>query len=436
MAEQMKDLITVIYDGASPRMAAENLFNYVQTLGYPACLAASEALSQSRFKVSGGKMIVVGHHDFARTLLNEVGTQYENNGMSFGFDSCCCVLRASRSALGAGTKGREKFSACYNSRIGFHKQLAEQYGVPLRFGQREETRVSQYDLLWLEFVKYGLQAFLDTAPQERAAGVTLTDPAVSSDSAVPDTSEQTANELIAKAEAVKDKGVEWITEKAFQKGLAARYRMTLRCHLGLGVVFTGEWTGLEKQLKVDSNELLPGELAAFTVPVGAYSLRVARRLYRPFEVYGQFQQEGIPIVRDELTEEDERYEYDQFAEYVKRQEGANAFVSIAGLEPCSSHFRLFQEVSAKLRSSTDGYQLVCRATHAGSYRWSERIGYVCAVKRNILVPEERAALFACVHFSGDSHSSDTWCKLLPDGTVTTYQGDIYGKGSYSPSLEL
>ena len=64
------------------------------------------------------------------------------------------ALRARRSDLSSGKKGRKEFAAYYNQEMSSHRELAEKYGVPTTFGFRSETHESQYDLLWLEHILY------------------------------------------------------------------------------------------------------------------------------------------------------------------------------------------------------------------------------------------------------------------------------------------
>ena len=60
------------------------------------------------------------------------------------------VLRACRSDLSPGKKGRKEFAVYYNQEMLNYREPAEKYGVPMTFGYRSETRESQYDLLWLK----------------------------------------------------------------------------------------------------------------------------------------------------------------------------------------------------------------------------------------------------------------------------------------------
>ena len=71
-------------------------------------------------------------------------------GLKMGVKNRRYVLRACRSDLSPGKKGRKEFAAYYNQEMLNYRDLAEKYGVPMTFGYRSETRESQYDLLWLK----------------------------------------------------------------------------------------------------------------------------------------------------------------------------------------------------------------------------------------------------------------------------------------------
>ena len=149
--------IYIVCDGKAPREAATNLYYYIGKMGYKTKLVDIDDYHKGHV----GSVIVVGHHNLAKEWLEYVGVRYVNYGMGYGFSGNLCVLMASRSALGSGKKGRKLFEEHYNSKMITHLDLAFEYKIPGMFGYRNETRKSQYDLLWLEFVKYGLSMFLN-----------------------------------------------------------------------------------------------------------------------------------------------------------------------------------------------------------------------------------------------------------------------------------
>lgn len=147
----MKEII-IVYDGKAPRETANNLRSYIESLGYKTKIIGADTYE----KRHGGKVIIVGHHDLAKEMEKVLTTQYKNFGMSYCFSDNQCVLIAHRSDLGA----KQTFMKYYNMEMQSYRDLAGKYGVPLCFGERNETRKSQYDLLWLQFVRNGLTEFL------------------------------------------------------------------------------------------------------------------------------------------------------------------------------------------------------------------------------------------------------------------------------------
>ena len=94
--------------------------------------------------------IIIGHHDFTKEQMAHVPLCSDEYGLKMGMKDRRYVLRARRSDLGPGKKGRKEFAAYYNQEMLNYRELAEKYGVPMTFGYRSETRESQYDLLWLK----------------------------------------------------------------------------------------------------------------------------------------------------------------------------------------------------------------------------------------------------------------------------------------------
>lgn len=148
----MKEIV-IVYDGNSPRESANNLRNYIEFSGYKTKLMGADTYD----KGYTGKVIVVGHHDLSKDMEKSIATQYGNYGMSYCFSGNKCVLIAHRSDLGS----KQAFIRYYNNEMQSYCKLAAKYGVPLCFGERDKTRESQYDLLWLQFVRNGLMEFLE-----------------------------------------------------------------------------------------------------------------------------------------------------------------------------------------------------------------------------------------------------------------------------------
>ena len=94
--------------------------------------------------------VIIGHHDFTKDQMARVPLCSNEYGLKMGVKNRRYVLRACRSDLSPGKKGRKEFAAYYNQEMLNYRDLAEKYGVPMTFGYRSETRESQYDLLWLK----------------------------------------------------------------------------------------------------------------------------------------------------------------------------------------------------------------------------------------------------------------------------------------------
>ena len=149
--EELKKYVIIVYDGKAPYVAAQNLAKYMEDEGYK-----TDVRNREQFRSLEGKpglayprVIVVGHHDFAKEQMETVDLKFDHYGLKFGVKDRRYVLRASRSDLSFGKKGRKEFAAYYDREMASYQELAQKYGVPTTFGQRSETRESQYDLLWL-----------------------------------------------------------------------------------------------------------------------------------------------------------------------------------------------------------------------------------------------------------------------------------------------
>lgn len=167
--QRLKNLIIIVYDGKAPYVAAQNISEYIHASepDYQIAVISSEEYcreyhgSIDKLGKNYPKRIVIGHHEFTKDQMGRVDLEYDNHGLKIGMKDGLYVLRACRSDLGFGRKSREAFASYYGSEISrFNKEVLEKYGVPTAFGLRDETRKSQYDLLWLEFLPYLYGMFL------------------------------------------------------------------------------------------------------------------------------------------------------------------------------------------------------------------------------------------------------------------------------------
>ncbi|NCE65547.1 hypothetical protein D1159_13395 [Pseudoflavonifractor sp. 524-17] len=161
--QKLKSIVFIVYDGKAPYDAAQNISKYIYASepSYQIAVMDSEEFCREylepmkKLGKNFPRTIIVGHHEFAKRQTERVDLIYDSHGLKIGRKDGLYVLRACRSDLGYGRKGREAFAAYYDSEISkFDKEVLEKYGVPMTFGLRDETRKSQYDLLWLEFIPY------------------------------------------------------------------------------------------------------------------------------------------------------------------------------------------------------------------------------------------------------------------------------------------
>lgn len=386
-------VVTIFYDGKAPYTAAFNLCRHIQSIGVEAKLKAAD----DYYDCYPGKVIIIGHHDLTKKQLAEVGVLHNSYGLMLGRTQGKCVLRASRSSLGRGKKGRKKFEEYYNTRILIHKELAGRYNVPMQFGSRDETRKSQYDLMWLEFAAHWLHGFLgETDEHEREAGI--------------DIAQQAANDLIQKVNADKDKvyTLDELLQNSYKANESAGTK-TLRTHLGEDIVFTGVWADARDERELDETELLDGELSGYVFTIGNYTIRSTVCLFRDDDEVDYTQR--IPAGQDTV------------ARYLKggwRILGA------------SDGVRDVQDISARYNGAvSEDWQHVCLA--AASIHWTESIDFIGTLKPAASAPDEQESLFVLKQYTGNSFGVAHWYKLSSDGTVTEYSEHPYNPESFERS---
>lgn len=388
-----KPAVTVFYDGKAPYAAAFNLCRHIQSMGIEAKL--KDACDY--YEGYPGKVVIIGHYDLAKKQLAEVGVLYNSYGMMFGFDQDKCVLRASRSALGRGKKGRKQFEEFYNAGIPSYKELAVSYNVPMQFGSRDETRKSQYDLLWLMFATDWLDGFLGRTDKPGAKNN-------------GDIAQQAANDLIRQVNADKD------TTYTLEELLRNTYKAnesdgmkTLRTHLGEDIVFTGVWADARDERELEDGDLLDGELSGYIFTIGGYTIRCAVCLYQDDDEVDYTQR--IPAGQDAI------------AQY--QQEGRRTFGAGSGV-------RDVQVISARYNGAgSEDWLHVCIA--ATSVRWDESIDFIGTLKPSTSASNEQEVLFVLKQYTGDSFGVAHWYKLSSDGTVAEYEEHPFNPESYEAS---
>ena len=389
-----KPVVTIFYDGKAPYTAAFNLCRHIQSMGIEAKLKDVGDYDEGY----PGKVIIIGHHDLTKKQLAEVGVLYNSYGLMLGYTQDKCVLRVSRSSLGKGKKGREKFEEYYNTRILSYKELAATYNVPMQFGSRDETRKSQYDLMWLVFATHWLYGFLGKTG-ELGKG------------ADHDLAQQAANDLVQQINADKDQvyTLDELLRNTYKANESAGMK-TLRTHLGEDIAFTGVWADARDERELEESELLDGELSGFVFTIGSYTIRSAVCLYRDDDEIDYTQR--VPAGEDAI------------AQY--REEGWRLLGPGNGV-------REVQVISARYNGfgSVEGWRHVCLA--ATSLRWDESINFIATLKPVASAPAEQEVLFILKQYTGDSFGVAHWYKLSSDGNVTEYEEHPYDPESFEAS---
>ena len=364
-----KPVVTIFYDGKAPYTAAFNLCRHIQSMGIEAKLKDVGDYDEGY----PGKVIIIGHHNLTKKQLAEVGVLYNSYGLMLGYTQDKCVLRVSRSSLGKGKKGREKFEEYYNTRILSYKELAATYNVPMQFGSRDETRKSQYDLMWLVFATHWLYGFLGKTG-ELGKG------------ADHDLAQQAANDLVQQINADKDQvyTLDELLRNTYKANESAGMK-TLRTHLGEDIAFTGVWADARDERELEESELLDGELSGFVFTIGSYTIRSAVCLYRDDDEIDYTQR--VPAGEDAI------------AQY--REEGWRLLGPGNGV-------REVQVISARYNGfgSVEGWRHVCLA--ATSLRWDESINFIATLKPVASAPAEQEVLFILKQYTGDSFGVAHW----------------------------
>lgn len=388
-----KPVVTIFYDGKAPYAAAFNLCRHIQSMGIEAKLKDAGDYDEGY----PGKVIIIGHHDLTKKQLAEVGVLYNSYGLILGYTQDKCVLRVSRSSLGKGKKGRKKFEEYYNTRIHSYKELAATYNVPMQFGSRDETRKSQYDLIWLIFATHWLYGFLGkTSELGPGAGI--------------DIAQQAANDLIQKVTADKDKvyTLEELLRNTYKANESDGMKI-LRKHLGDNIAFTCVWADARDERELEESELLDGELSGYVFTVGGYTIRSAVCLYQDDDEADYTQR--VPAGQDAIA---------QYREAGWRMPSPGNGV------------REVQVVSARYNGSgSEGWQHICIA--ATSIRWDESINFIGTLKPSALAPDEQEVLLILKQYTGDSFGVAHWYKLSSDGNVTEYEEHPYDPESFEAS---
>lgn len=394
--------VIIVYDGKAPLGAALNLCRHLISMGIHAPVIKAEDYEVDL----PGSIIVIGHHDFSKRLIAQLGKRYNNYGMAYGYSNNLCVLTASRSALGRGKKGRKYFAEHYDTRISTHYEMATALEIPRSFGYRDKTRESQYDLLLLEFIRYGLNDFLDA------------------NRPVADNQENIAKEaaadLVRQMEADKDMVItlEDVLRNSYKQREEEGIK-TLHRHLGENIDITALWRDAVDERELEEHELLDGELSAFTFRIGCYLIRSAQRLYKDTDE--THYKERVPAERNSI------------AEYRENHMNINSIIERHGEDVRKVHEISAKHIKGGDDLSSDEWRFICLATTAKSWAWEESIDFIATVKCVASTPDEQAELFVLNTYVGSSFGVANWHRMAPDGTITSYDEHPYNPDSFNVS---
>jgi hypothetical protein len=184
---------------------------------------------------------------------------------------------------------------------------------------------------------------------------------------------------------------------------------TLREHMGNGIKLTGAWNSPKNEQEIGDDDLLPGEISAITFEIGGYIVRSAKRVYKVLDDYTE-----VPAKGDDLLLAKER---------------ENNMLGFFGMQDRNTKTK--NEISAKLVFDkhgvfADGFKIICQASRAQSFAWTEDIVYICAILTPPSFSLDDELLFVKNLYVGSSYSSETWYKLNPKGTIKSYGQGAYG----------
>jgi len=173
----------------------------------------------------------------------------------------------------------------------------------------------------------------------------------------------------------------------------------------IGISFDCDQPFLEH--KISPEKLLPGELVAFVLTVGCYSIRIARRFYKTQENDNCDNSVELPADEAEIAYIRETGEF-------------------------STHGRSLQimyEISAKHNTDPNGvfakkFKLICRTPIPDVWSDFKRVDYICTVKKSASVSDEQARLFIFTSLNCMTVPPEyEWYSLNAQGIVTYHKNN-------------
>lgn len=431
--------VIIVCDGTSPVIAANSLCKYI---GEEAIIrgqkCSSKVISASDYRddlSKHNKIIIIGHHKLALDYYASADECYSNYGMKYAYlGENIAILCASRSELGNDGTGKKAFAGFYNRTIQSYNSLAEKFDIPQKFGRRNTTQQSQYDLLWIIFAEEScMNSFLDMpyADVEKMSQDQIVESALKS---IMDKVEANSDHKIRIALRRKDddfdeaenNNIETVyLEPDIITDLQNNRTMDfLRSHLNYDIYMTDMWQRNKETTIVPKDELLDGEIDAILVRVGCYLVRYATRVYVDDYNKKLYSSERHPVVGEQLN---------QIKELLKK---GSHFIFFSAMEnPALSNCEIFKEISAKhiseLENDDSNYHFICMILVNLKGMSSFSLGTVATVKEKQTDDDSSAKLYVQEQYIGSSFSSETWYIYSRDGSVNDYHISGYDSDSWN-----
>ena len=329
------------------------------------------------------------------------------------FDNIPCIVVDSGSGkiipLSSETIEKYTFIKEKKRMVGVKLKTYFYYDIKFRNGERSRIRISRKncDVILRNLKSAGADNdFVNVQSDDNAKKSSIAE-------------EATAN-LIQKFEAEKENitfNLDDIMRNIFKQNESEGIK-TIHRHLGESVLITGLWEEAKEEIKVEEENLLEGELSAFTFKIGNYFIRSSMRLYQDTDENAYYKR--IPATQE------------QIAAYGKPR----GYVMLADREGVREVHEILAKYQSVGDSTTEEWNFVCLATEARMCQWSESVDFISTVKRDISESDEREALFVQKTYCGDSFSVLYWYKMTSDGTVTEYWEHQLNPDSFNDPWEL
>jgi len=292
--------------------------------------------------------------------------------------------------------------------VGVKRKTYFYYDITFKNGERSRIRISRKNS--------------DAMLRDLKAAETKNDFNVQSDDNTKKSNivEEAAANLIQKFEEEKENitfNLDDIMRNIFKQNESEGIK-TIHRHLGESVLITGLWEEAKEEIEVEEENLLEGELSAFTFKIGNYSIRSSMRLYQDTKENAYYKR--IPATQE------------QIAAYGKPGD----YVMLSNREGVREVHEILAKYEGEGTAVAEEWNFVCLATEARMCQWSESVAFISTVKANASEADEREVLFVQKTYCGDSFSVLYWYKMTSDGTVTEYWEHQLNPDSFNDPWEL